>query len=61
MLDLLTRRDAAECLENKGIRSSQSTLTRYVMCGDGPQYALIRLPATRLRTTSSEGGLDVRG
>ena len=31
---------AAEYLENKGIRSSQSTLARYAMGGNGPQYAL---------------------
>ena len=41
MPELLTRRDAAEYLEKKGVRSSQSTLARYAMGGDGPQYALI--------------------
>lgn len=41
MTTLLTRRDAAKYLENKGIRSSQSTLARYAMGGNGPQYALI--------------------
>ena len=41
MPDLLTRKDAAAYLETKGIRSSQSSLARYAMCGNGPQYALI--------------------
>ncbi|MDA7766127.1 DNA-binding protein [Alphaproteobacteria bacterium] len=41
MLELLTRRYAAEYLETKGVRSSQSTLARYAMGGDGPQYVLI--------------------
>lgn len=41
MTTLLTRKDAAEYLEKKGIRSSQSTLARYAMGGNGPQYALI--------------------
>ena len=41
MTTLLTRRDAAKYLEKKGVRSSQSTLARYAMGGDGPQYALI--------------------
>ena len=41
MPELLTRRDAAEYLEKKGVRSSRSTLARYAMGGDGPQYVLI--------------------
>jgi hypothetical protein len=41
MTEPLTRRDAAEYLEKKGVRSSQSTLARYAMGGNGPQYALI--------------------
>ena len=41
MPELLTRRDAAEYLGTKGVRSSQSTLARYAMGGYGPQYALI--------------------
>ena len=41
MPELLTRRYAAEYLETKGVRSSQSTLARYAMGGDGPQYVLI--------------------
>jgi len=41
MPELLTRRDAAEYLETKGVRSSKSTLARYAMGGDGPQYTLI--------------------
>ena len=41
MTELLTRKDAAAYLETKGIRSSQSTLARYAMGGNGPQYALI--------------------
>ena len=41
MTELLTRKDAAAYLETKGIRSSQSTLARYAMGGDGPQYVLI--------------------
>ena len=41
MTELLTKKDAAAYLETKGIRSSQSTLARYAMGGNGPQYALI--------------------
>jgi len=41
MPKLLTRRDAAEYLGSKGVRSSQSTLARYAMGGYGPQYVLI--------------------
>ena len=41
MTELLTRKDAAAYLATKGIRSSQSTLARYAMGGNGPQYALI--------------------
>ena len=41
MPKLLTRRDAAEYLGTRGVRSSQSTLARYAMGGYGPQYVLI--------------------
>ena len=41
MTTLLTRRDAAEYLDKKGVRSSQSTLARYAMGGSGPEYAMI--------------------
>ena len=41
MPELLIRKDTADYPETKGIRSSQSSLARYAMCGNGPQYALI--------------------
>ena len=41
MTEFLTRRQAAQCLEAQGIRSSRSPLARAAMGGDGPQYVLI--------------------
>jgi len=41
MPELLTRENAAEYLQTKGLRSSKTTLARAAMGGDGPQYALI--------------------
>ena len=41
MPELLTRIDAAEYLETKGVRSSRSSLARAAMGGYGPQYVLI--------------------
>lgn len=41
MIQLLTRKNAAAYLKTKGIRSSQATLARLAMGGNGPQYALI--------------------
>ena len=41
MTQFLTRKSAAEYLSKKGIRSSNASLARYAMGGDGPQYVLI--------------------
>ena len=41
MKELLTRKNAAEYLSQKGIRSSNASLARAAMGGDGPQYVLI--------------------
>ena len=55
MTELLTRKDAAAYLATKGIRSSQSTLARYAMGGNGPQYALIGLQPTTGRNGWTRG------
>ena len=41
MQQFLTRKSAAEYLSKKGIRSSNASLARAAMGGDGPQYVLI--------------------
>ena len=41
MTQFLTRKNAAEYLSKKGIRSSNASLARAAMGGDGPQYVLI--------------------
>jgi len=41
MTQLLTRKLAGSYLRDRGVRSSQATLTRLAMVGDGPQYTLI--------------------
>ena len=61
MPDLLTRRYAAEHLEKEVVWSSQLNPARYAIGVAVSQHALIGRPANRLRTTSSEGGCDVRG
>jgi len=41
MVGLLTRLQAAEYLQFRGIKSSRTTLARLAMDGSGPKYTLI--------------------
>jgi hypothetical protein len=41
MKELLNRKEAAEYLVNKGLRSSAMTLARLAMSETGPKYALV--------------------
>ena len=43
--ELLKRDEAAAYLQDAGLRMSRTSLARYAMGGDGPQYALIRRTA----------------
>ena len=41
MIELLSRKDAASYLQDRGVRSSHTTLARLAMGGEGPKYTLI--------------------
>ena len=41
MIELLSRKDAAIYLQDRGVRSSHTTLARLAMGGEGPKYTLI--------------------
>lgn len=41
MTELLKRDEAAAYLQDAGLRMSRTSLARYAMGGDGPQYVLI--------------------
>ena len=41
MTELLKRDEAAAYLQDAGLRMSRTSLARYAMGGNGPQYALI--------------------
>lgn len=41
MTELLKRDEAAAYLQDAGLRMSRTSLARYAMGGDGPQYTLI--------------------
>ena len=41
MIELLSRKDAASYLRDRGVRSSHTTLARLAMGGEGPKYTLI--------------------
>ena len=45
MTELLKRDEAAAYLQDAGLRMSRTSLARYAMGGDGPQYTLIGFTA----------------